>query len=528
MKVPRSGVYEPGDLVDERCLPPLPDRFEPNQDKRCQNLARMPDGSGSRLHSVDLRSLARDPYVIGVAGLLFAAAVLRLSTLGLQSYSGDEAFTVRLVRKSPVEMLHGIARTESTPPLYYGLAWVWSRLFGTGEAGLRSLSALFGIATVLVAYLAGARLVSRAAGLVVAALTAVSPFMVWYSQEARSYALFMLLATLSIYLYACLREDARPAVVVAWGAVCAAAIWTHYFAIYVVAMEALLLIVLVPRVRRAVAAALLAVVLVSVPVAALAIHQARSGNPNAIADVPLGDRLKVATYEFVAGTFPLWQRQVTIALLVGFVVALLVSTRSRSLTRVLAEVALLGTGVVMIPLVATALGKDYWFGRNVMPAWICAAMVLAVGMVSAQRRWVTWVLAAALVSLSLVPTLLIFERHELQRPDYRGLARCLGPQRRHRAIVFRSAGAPVALGIYRPETVRLRDRGKVVNEIDFVQPPRGNLRVPTQFASAGTACETTIRVSRFTARKPTRLSAHDLLAPSRMFDAEVFIDQPRA
>jgi hypothetical protein len=263
-------------------------------------------------------------------------------------------------------------------------------------------------------------------------------------------------------------------------------------------------------------------------VAALAIHQARSGNPNAIADVPLGDRLKTATYEFVASTCPLWQRQATIVLLVGFVAVLLASTRSRSLTRVLAEVALLGTGVVMIPLVATALGEDYWFGRNVMPAWICAAMVLAVGVVSAQHRWVTWGLAAAVVSLSLIPTLLIFKRHELQRPDYRGLARCLGPQRRYRAIVFRHPGAPVALGIYRPETVRLRNRGKLVNEIDFVQPPGGNLRVPTQFASAGTTCETTIRVSRFTARKPTRLSAHDLLAPSRMFDDEVFIDQPRA
>ena len=278
--------------------------------------------------------------------------------------------------------------------------------------------------------------------------------MVWYSQEARSYALFMLLAALSIYLYACLRDDARPAVVVAWGAVCAAAIWTNYFAIYVVAMEALLLIVLVPRVRRAVAAALLAVVVVSVPVAALAIHQARVGNPNAIADVPLGDRLKVATYEFVAGTYgsavPRWQRHATIALLVVFVVALLASTRSRSLTRVLAEVALLGTGVVVLPLVATALGKDYWFGRNVMPAWICAAIVLAVGVVSTQRRWVTWVLAAALVSLALVPTLLVFERHELQRRDFRGLARCLGPQRRHRAIVFRSTFVAVSLGVHRP------------------------------------------------------------------------------
>src|SRR5215203_978124 len=144
----------------------------------------MPDGSGSRLQNVDLRSLARDPYVIGVAGVLFAAAVLRLPTLGLQSYWGDEAFTVTDVRKSPVDMLHRIARVESSPPLYYCLAWVWSRLFGTSEAGLRSLSALFGIGTVLVAYLAGARLFSRRAGLMAAALTAVSHFMIWYSQEA--------------------------------------------------------------------------------------------------------------------------------------------------------------------------------------------------------------------------------------------------------------------------------------------------------------------------------------------------------
>jgi hypothetical protein len=249
-----------------------------------------------------------------------------------------------------------------------------------------------------------------------------------------------------------------------------------------------------------------------------------------VADVPLGYRVKVATYEFVAGNYlsagPLWH-WLTIALLVVFVVALLASTRSRSLTRVVAEVALLGAGVVILPLVATALGKDYWSAKNVIPAWICAAIVIAVGVVSTQRRWVTWVLAAALVSLSLVPTLLMFERHRLQRRDYRGLARCLGPPRPHRAIVFRGTGEPVALGIYRPRGVRLRDQRKVVDEIDFVTPP-DNLRVPNQFTSAGTACERTLRVSRFTARKPTRLSAHDLLAPSRMFYANVFIDQPRA
>ena len=50
-------------------------------------------------------------------------------------------------------MLREVKASESNPPLYYVLAWGWAKAFGTGEVGLRSLSALFGAATVPVAYL---------------------------------------------------------------------------------------------------------------------------------------------------------------------------------------------------------------------------------------------------------------------------------------------------------------------------------------------------------------------------------------
>jgi mannosyltransferase len=487
----------------------------------------MPDGCGSGLHSISIRRAARDPFLIGVAGLVVVAAVLRFSTLALQSYYTDEAFTVWLVRQSPVNMVRGIARTESTPPLYYCVAWVWSRLFGTGEVGLRSLSALAGTATVLVAYLAGARLLSRRAGLVVAALAAVSPFMVWYSQEARSYALFTFLATLSIYLYALLRGNPRPALVAAWAFVCEASIWTHYFAVYLVATEALLLVLFVPRARRAVAAALLAIVLAAVPVAALAIHQQRRGNPDWIAQLPLKDRISGAAQEFILGHYQLAHARALAALLVVVVVLLLASFRSRAITPGLAEVTLFGAGIVTLPLVAAVLGKDYWLTRNVMPAWICAAMVLAVGVASVPRRWLTWLLAAALVSLSLVPTLQIFERHQFQRRDWRGLARCLDGQRRDRALVLRSGAAALVLGLYRPGTLRLGDQLKLVDEVDVVDRSPVNLRVPTEFASAGMACEATIPVREFAAQKPIPISALDLLAPSRASDAEVRIDRPK-
>ena len=90
------------------------------------------------------------------------------------------------------------------------LAWAWSRPFGIGEVGLRSLSALIGTLTVPVAYVVGAQLVSRRSGLAAAALVAVSPLLVYYSQEARPYALAILLGGLSVGLFARALEAASP------------------------------------------------------------------------------------------------------------------------------------------------------------------------------------------------------------------------------------------------------------------------------------------------------------------------------
>src|SRR5439155_15408938 len=99
---------------------------------------------------------------------------LRFSTLGLQSFWYDEAATVlHVIRPHLGDTVSAIPARENTPPLYYLLAWVWSTLFGTGEAGLRSLSAVFGTLTVPVAWRIGTALFSRGTGIVLAALVAV-------------------------------------------------------------------------------------------------------------------------------------------------------------------------------------------------------------------------------------------------------------------------------------------------------------------------------------------------------------------
>ena len=432
------------------------------------------------IHSINFRNLARDPYVVAVTGVLVAAAALRFSTLSLQSYYTDEATTVWLLQQSPVDMVHGIARTQSSPPLYFGVARVWSGLFGTSEVGLRSLSALLGTATVLVAYLAGARLLSRRAGLVVAALTAVSPFMVWYSQEARNYALFTFLATLSIYLYACLRGNTSPALVVAWAAVCEAAIWTHHFAVYLVATEALLLLLFVPRARRAIAAASVAITLAAVPVAALAIHQA-----GALDWLPQEMRCVIASSAPDSSSS---RATTSFRIHVSWLrcspsrSSLLAGARSRAITSGLAAVAVFGAALFTLPLVAAALGgKDYWLPRNVMPARICAAMIVAVAVTTARPRWLTWLLATR--------SLLCFLSYPRWRPSRAlsssgptGVGSRAASARRASILWWTSHGrrARCALRPLPTRYARLGNQGSSQTGEQTV-PANFNFRVPAQF-----------------------------------------------
>jgi len=128
--------------------------------------------------------------------IVLLAAVLRLSRLGSQSFWLDEAFSVALARAPRGSFWFEIRTREANMALYYGLLRLWLR-GGSGEAFVRLLSAIAGIATVPVVYAIGARLFGRRTGLAGALLLAVDPMHVYDSQDARSYALAVLLVSLS-------------------------------------------------------------------------------------------------------------------------------------------------------------------------------------------------------------------------------------------------------------------------------------------------------------------------------------------
>jgi len=132
--------------------------------------------------------------------LLLAAFTLRLYRLDHQEIWGDEAHSA-YVASLPLSSTVS-PRTETNPPLYHLLLYFWVKTTGSSVFALRFLSLVLGVLTVPLVYRLARLAFGRPAGLLAALLCAISPFHVYYSQEARMYALATFTITLSMWLLA--------------------------------------------------------------------------------------------------------------------------------------------------------------------------------------------------------------------------------------------------------------------------------------------------------------------------------------
>jgi 4-amino-4-deoxy-L-arabinose transferase-like glycosyltransferase len=216
--------------------------------------------------------------------LLLAAFALRPYRLDHQEFWGDEAFSAYM-SKLPLPSTVS-PRTDVHPPLYYLLLNFWVRLTGSSVFALRFLSLVLGLLTVPLVYRLARLAFGVSVGLLAALLCAISPFQVYYSQEARMHALATFSTTLSMFLLARLvsseREQSRPrrfsdailpadqpdnqgssasrstagnlrgvelGLWIAYFLATAAAIFTYYYALFVVVAENALLMALWRRDR---------------------------------------------------------------------------------------------------------------------------------------------------------------------------------------------------------------------------------------------------------------------------------------
>ena len=425
------------------------------------------------------RPLVSTPELAAVAALTLLAAALRFARIGHQGFWFDEANTALLVHFSPGKMIGLIPQTESTPPLYYCVAWAWARVFGYGEAGLRSLSALAGLLTVPVVFAAGRKLISVRAGLIAAALTASNPVLIWYSQEARSYELLVLLTSLSLLAFAYARARPTPRSLAAWVIASAVALATHYYAVLAVVPEAIWLLV-VHRRRRPVQIAVAVVGLCGLGLIPLAISQHGTGRSTWISSSPLRRRLGQIVPQFAAGfDGPAHGvlEPVSLAIVVLALVLLVLARSSDAARRGALVAAGLALAGFLLSLLLVAVGFDDLLTRNMLGLWPACALLVAGGLAVARPRFVGVVAAVALCVIGLTTAGAVAFDRGLERPDWRVVARALGtrPPAGGRAILVQHYKDLLPLSLYMPDLKSWRGHGGVrVSEFDvvsFTSPP---------------------------------------------------------
>lgn len=177
--------------------------------------------------------------------LVLAAALVRAWDIDHMSIWQDEGLSLYRASLDLRGILAGIIPLDDLvtrdvqPPLYFLLLAGWFRLVEPTTWAGKWLSLLAGLPVVPLVWALGRRFAGRPVARAAGVLTALSPVMLWYSQELRSYTLQVTLATLAVYALARALASRRPA----WAALAALAnvllVWTHYLGFCLVVFEAL-------------------------------------------------------------------------------------------------------------------------------------------------------------------------------------------------------------------------------------------------------------------------------------------------
>jgi uncharacterized membrane protein len=406
--------------------------------------------------------------------LVVLGALLRFTTLGAQSYWYDEAQAAHELHLSLGSMLSSMAAVETAPPLYFVLGWVWAHLFGAGEAALRSLSALAGTALIGIAYLCGRELVSRRAGVLTAAFVAVSPFMIWYSQEAREYMLVATLCGASLLWFVRAWRDPSDRNIAWWALFSALALLTHYFAGFLIAPEALWLLY-IARSRASVAAAVV-LGLIELALIPLLVSHATASLLGFITGTHLSARVQEVPIAFALGptfeTSLMSYGLIGAAILAGILIVLLIVGAESDELRGAGMAAALAAVVVLAPLVVALLGKDYYLERALIPAWLPLAIVLAAACTTRRLRVPGAVLAGIVLAGFAYGVIRIATDQQYQRPDWRAVAQALGSPSGPRAVIVYDSLGTDPLAFYLRGVPWTEPAGPVgVSEVDVVGYP---------------------------------------------------------
>jgi uncharacterized membrane protein len=200
-----------------------------------------PIGNGAISHQLG------NPLLMGwqLALTVALAALLRTTHLGTKSFWADEAASVVFAKLGWAEFWHTLTTSEANMGLYYLLLRGWVQINDHGWF-VRLLSAVAAVATVPAVYAISRIVFSHRAGMIAALLLAVNVFHVTFSQEARSYSLAVLLVTCSCLFFVQAMKMPQRRSGALYILTSAAALYAHFFAALVLAVQAVSLLFFPP------------------------------------------------------------------------------------------------------------------------------------------------------------------------------------------------------------------------------------------------------------------------------------------
>ncbi|MGH3003682.1 MAG: glycosyltransferase family 39 protein [Gaiellaceae bacterium] len=310
--------------------------------------------------------------------------VLMLASLALRStqlkagFWIDEGISVGIAHHHWTSIPH-LLRQDGSPPAYYMLLGLWIRVFGDSERATHALSLIFALGCIPLGYAAARSLFDRRTALVCAAIVAFDPFLTYYGQETRMYAMeaFLSLLVALAYVKGVLRGEK------AWAGLLVLAtalmVYTHNWGLFLCLALAVTTVLLARERLRLFALVAAGVAILYLPWVPTVLSQVRhTGAP--WSQAPSFHELFLAPGAVLGGDAPF----VALVLAAAAGIALTAGRTERSLA-----------AIVAVTVVSA------WVGSQISPAWttryfsvvLGPTVVLAAATVVRARRlgWVALV-----------------------------------------------------------------------------------------------------------------------------------------
>lgn len=360
-----------------------------------------------RLEDDSLRTLGSWLHYCALAAIVAVGGYLRLTMLGQQSLWFDEADIVVRAQRPWTDVLSTFTIQGENGPLYNVMLAAWIRVAGISEIAVRFPSAIAGVLALPAIYLLGRRLAGPQAGLLATGLLAISPYHIWYSQEAKMYSIVALLAIVSSLLLIESLDSGDRRLWIGYVIVTSAMFYTHVASVLIFAAQALFVVVTIRTWRWQLRAILIAGAALTVPYIPIAIWALRVVG----GDVPTwhGDVSIVETLRRVGVRFTTFRSTPDVEFRAGWSYFFIAAATAawllaRPARRTVGWLLVILTAIPVIGIWFVSLRNSVFSDRYIIGALPAYLILVAIGLAYlARSRW-GFVPAIALATFLVVYT----------------------------------------------------------------------------------------------------------------------------